>query len=364
MRPLAPIAGAILGLTLLTAAACSDSPSAAPADSTSNQAVATTAPQSNQPTTVSRATGELSAADLVKLVEPSVVRIETNGGVGSGFVVDGDGYILTNNHVITTTTGRAASSIRVTLADGDVVPATVVGVDLRSDLAVIKVERTGLKAVQFAQLDNVLIGQDVVAIGYALDLDRGEGPAFSVTRGIVSQKNRAIDEGANGQIFGSIQTDAAINHGNSGGPLLNMFGEVVGVNTALAPGDQVTGIGFAVGSDVAKAVYEAVREDGRVNRGFLGISNFEAVRPAQAKQLGMPENQEGLYIGNVSAASPAAAAGLQNGDVLTKLGDTPIGNESDLTVALIRQEAGEKATIEFYRGSEKKTAEITLGTAG
>lgn len=361
MRPLAPLSGAVLGLTLLAGIACSDSPSASPA--TQAQSTSTTAATSHQdqPTTVSRQTGELSAADLVKLVEPSVVRIETNSGVGSGFVVDSDGYILTNNHVITTTTGRAANSIRVTLNDGDVVPATVVGVDIRSDLAVLKVDRTGLKAVKFASLNDVLIGQDVVAIGYALDLERGEGAAFSVTRGIVSQKNRAIDEGANGQIFGSIQTDAAINHGNSGGPLLNMFGEVVGVNTALAPGDQVTGIGFAVGSDVAKAVYEAIREDGRVNRGFMGISNFEALRPARAKQLNIPDGQDGLVIGNVSPGSPAAAAGLENGDVLTKLGDTPIGNESDLTVALIRQEAGEKATIEFYRDGAKKTSEITLG---
>ena len=362
MRPLAPIAGAVIGLTLLTAAACSDSPSATAPETRDSGAPTAPATQQSQPSPVNRSTGELSAADLVKLAEPSVVRIETNSGVGSGFVVDSDGYILTNNHVITTGTGRPATSIRVTLSDGDLVPATVVGTDVRSDLAVLKVDRTGLKPLKFAELDNVLIGQDVVAIGYALDLELGEGPSFSVTRGIVSQKNRAISEGANLQIYGSIQTDAAINHGNSGGPLLNMFGEVVGVNTALAPGDQVTGIGFAVGSDVAKAVYEAIREDGRVNRGFMGIGNFEAVRPARAKELGMPENQEGLYIGNVTAGSPAASAGLQAGDVLTRLGDTAIGNESDLTVALIEQEAGETVKIEYYRGGEKKSAEITLGT--
>ena len=151
------------------------------------------------------ATNELSTADLVKLAEPSVVRIETNGGVGTGFVVDADGYILTNNHVVEVSNGRTAAAIRVTMSDGSVVPATVVGADARSDLALIKIDRSGLKALPFADLDNVLIGQDVVAIGYALDLAQGEGPSYSVTRGIVSQKNRVINEGAQTQIYGAVQ---------------------------------------------------------------------------------------------------------------------------------------------------------------
>lgn len=355
------LAAGVAGIALLAGAACSNSPSSSPSDEPTGRA-ATTAP-SSQGTTVSKATNELSTADLVKLVEPSIVRIETNSGVGTGFVVDSDGYILTNNHVILTQAGRAAANIRVTLGDGSVATATVVGADPRSDLALLKIDRGGLKALPFADLDNVVIGQDVVAVGYALDLGLGEGASFSVTRGIVSQKNRAINEGGGqASILGAIQTDAAINHGNSGGPLLNMFGEVVGINTALAPGDQTTGIGFAVGSDVAKAVFEAIKADGRVNRGFLGIGQFEALRSAKARELNVPEDQKGLVIGTVSAGGPAATGGLQAGDVLVKLGDTEIGSEADLTVALVRQGAGEKVSVEYYRDGKKQSTEVTLGT--
>ncbi|MGE3073317.1 MAG: S1C family serine protease [Dehalococcoidia bacterium] len=323
--------------------------------------------QATQPTSINKPTNELSTADVVKLAEPAVVRIETNSGVGTGFVIQSDGYILTNNHVVLSNTGRVSNTIRVTLSDGSVVPATVVGTDPRSDLAVIKIDKTGMKALQFADLDNVLIGQDVVAIGYALDLQQGEGPSFTVTRGIVSQKNRVIDEGsAAPQIYGAIQTDAAINHGNSGGPLLNMFGEVVGINTALAPdestGGVAMGIGFAVGSDVAKAVSEQLIADGQVNRGFLGISNFDALRPAKAKELNIPEDQGGLVVGSVSPSDPVGLAGLRAGDVIIRLGNTPIASESDLTVALIKNSAGDKVTIEFYRDGQKQSIEVTLGT--
>jgi S1-C subfamily serine protease len=314
---------------------------------------------------VTHATNELSTADLVKLAEPSVVRIQTTSGVGTGFVVGEDGYIVTNNHVIAGLNGRPSNNIRVTLSDGSVIPATTVGADERSDLAVLKIDRTGLKALPFADLDSVLIGQDVVAIGYALDLTRGEGPSFSVTRGIVSQKNRAINEDSAAAILGAVQTDAAINHGNSGGPLLNLYGEVVGINTALAPdgtGGTSTGIGFAVGSDVAKAVYEQIKANGRVHRGFLGISDYEALRPARAKELNIPEGQGGIVVGSVVANGPVGAAGLQAEDVITKLGDTDIATETDLAVALIRHSAGEKVTVEYYRGGKKASLDVTLGT--
>ncbi len=359
---LGPLGAALAAVALLTGAACSDSPASAPADDPTRGANATTAPQSTQGTSVVKTTDELSTADLVKKVESAVVRIETNSGVGSGFVVDSDGHILTNNHVIQGAGGRPATSIRVTLFDGAEVPATVVGTDPRSDLAVLKIERSGLTALQFADLDNVVIGQDVVAIGYALDLGLGEGASFSVTRGIVSQKNRAINEGGEASILGAIQTDAAINHGNSGGPLLNLYGEVVGINTALAPGDQTTGIGFAVGSDVAKAVYEQIREDGQVNRGFLGVGQFAALRPAKAQELGIPESQRGILIGTVVAGGPASGAGIEAGDVIVKVGDTDVGSEADLTVALIRQGAGERVTVEYFRDGGKQSTEVTLGT--
>ncbi len=366
-RFLRPIAAGLLSVTILAGAACSQSPEASPAsnDPAAQGAVPTDAAKPTQQTTVSRTTNELSTSDLVKLAEPSIVRIETGSGVGTGFVVGADGYIITNNHVITTTAGRIANSVRVTLSDGSVVTATVIGADAKSDLAVIKIEKSGLKALTFADLDNVVIGQDVVAIGYALDLTGGEGPSYSVTRGIVSQKNRGITEG-NTTILGAIQTDAAINHGNSGGPLLNMFGEVVGINTALAPdpstGGIASGIGFAVGSDVAKAVFEKLQATGKVNRGFLGISGFEALRPAKATELNLPQGTTGLLLGNVSATDPAGTAGLKAKDVITKLGNTSISSEADLAVALIRQGAGERVKVEFFRDGKRQSTDVTLGS--
>ena len=367
-----PLAAGALGLTLLFGAACSDSGGPTTAtDETQppSQAQPTQAPadNGNSGTVKDRPAGELSTADLVKLAEPSIVRIQTNGGVGTGFVVDSDGYIMTNNHVIQGSTGRTATNIRVTLSDGTVLPASVVGTDEKTDMAVLKVEQNDLTALPFADLDQVEIGQDVVAIGYALDLQRGEGPSFSVTRGIVSQKNRAINEDSqNSAIIGAVQTDAAINHGNSGGPLLDLNGEVVGINTALAPdgsGGIASGIGFAVGSDVARAVYEEILENGRVNRGLLGISGFEALRPARARELGLPENSTGLYVGTLSPSGPVGAAGLRGGDVITKLADTDIRNDTDLIVALIKHGAGETVTVEYFRDGTKHSADVTLGSA-
>ena len=361
-----PLASGLLGLTLLAGAACSDSPASTASPETQAPAAASPAADGTRQTSVSQTSDELSTADLVKLAEPSVVRIETNSGVGTGFVVGTDGYILTNFHVVEgTTAGRTASNIRVTLSDGSVVAATVAGTDSRTDLAVLKIERTGLKALKFADLDNVLIGQDVVAIGYALDLQQGAGPSYSVTRGIVSQKNRVINEGAQAQIYGAVQTDAAINHGNSGGPLLNMYGEVVGINTALAPdgtGGTAAGIGFAVGSDVARAVYEQILTSSRVNRGFLGIGTFETLRPAKARELNIPESQGGLLVGNVTASGPVGTAGLKAGDVIIRLGNTEIASENDLMVALIKNSAGQTVTLEYYRDGKKASIQVTLGT--
>ncbi len=362
-------AGLIAGLTILAGAACSSGSTYAPADG-----LIGTAPtiQGVPPTfpgtvTISKVT-QFSTAEIVKLVEPAVVRIQTNGGVGSGFVISEDGYIITNNHVIQGAGGRPAATIQVTLNDGDIRKATVVGFDARADLAVIKIEATNLKPLKLAALENAQVGDDVVAIGFALDLKRGEGPSFSVTRGIISAKNRGIDESAS-QILGAIQTDAAINHGNSGGPLLNLQGEVVGVNTAIAPdsstGGIAPGIGFAVGSDTVKAVYEQIRANGRVNRGLLGLTGFEALRPAKARELGIPETVGGVYLdspSDVATGGPAATAGIRGGDVITKIGKFALRNEADLAVAMIQNAPGTKVSIELYRDGKKLTVEVTLGT--
>ncbi|MCX7617937.1 trypsin-like peptidase domain-containing protein [Tepidiforma sp.] len=359
------LAAGVASLALLGGAACSDAnPAGQPAATAGNGSAATATVTRSQPTSLPA--GQMTTAELVQYAEPAIVRIQTNSGVGSGFVVDPDGYIITNAHVVTGSTGRLASTITVTTSDGAQYPARVVGADTRADIALLKIDASGLKALEFANLADVQVGQDVVAMGFALDLQGGEGGSFSVTRGIISQKNRVINEGTNAAIFGSVQTDAAINHGNSGGPLLDMTGKVVGVNTAIAPdpttGEQAPGIGFAVGSDIVKAIYEQLKAQGRVNRGYLGIQGFEALRPAVARQLGIPENEGGVVIQTVVPGGPVAQAGLQAKDVIVKVGSVEVNNEADLAVALIKNQAGQKVTVEFYRDGKKLSADVTLGT--
>jgi S1-C subfamily serine protease len=378
----APAGLAALALALGAACSANGGGSSAPAAPTSAPAspaaAAAQATAAAQPTAAAQAErprelptpreGVFATADLVKLVEPSVVKVQTPGGVGSGFVIAADGHIITNNHVIATVSGRAAATVTVTMSDGTEYRATVRGADPRADLALLQVEAADLVPLKLARLADVAVGEDVVAIGYALNLAGGEGPSYSVTRGIVSAKNRGIDEGAIG-ILGSVQTDAAINHGNSGGPLLNMRGEVIGVNTSLAP-DQTTGriapgIGFAVGSDTVQAVYDALRANGRVDRGLLGIRNFAALRPARARELGIPSDSGGVYLeaeDQISPGGPAAAAGIQPQDVIVQIGDIAIRTEADLAVAMIKHHPGETVPVQVYRGGTKTTLQVTLGT--
>ncbi|MFN8507644.1 MAG: trypsin-like peptidase domain-containing protein [Dehalococcoidia bacterium] len=368
----------VAALALLAGVACSDSPTRVASGSTpgATDAITTSAPattsasgaQATGTTIAIQAGKEMSAADLVRLAEPAVVRIETSGGVGSGFIVSEDGYLITNNHVVSTSSGRAATSVQVRLSDGTDTTGKVVGADARSDLAVVKLDGARkYTALKLANLADVQVGQDVIAIGYALDLAGGEGPSYSVTRGIVSAKNRAIDETS--QILGAIQTDTAINHGNSGGPLISLYGEVVGVNTALQP-DQTTGgvaqgIGYAVGSDTVRAVYEQIKATGSVNRGLLGIRDFEALRPAKARELGLPETTSGVWLAkstSVATGGPAAAAGLKAGDVILKIDGNVLRSESDLAVQMIRLSPGKQVQVEFFRSGKTQTVTVTLGT--
>jgi S1-C subfamily serine protease len=372
---LRPLAFGLAACTLALGAACSPrteeppEPTITPDVTTVSVSATETPPPSPTPTATAaivRPGNELSVVDLVRMAEPSIVRIQTPSGVGTGFIVDADGHIITNNHVVVGTGTRPAASIEVTLSDGAKKPARVVGTDPRGDLALLRIDGAGYKPLVIGKLEDVQVGQDVVAIGYALDLRRGEGPSYSVTRGIVSAKNRGIDESST--ILGAIQTDAAINHGNSGGPLLSMYGEVVGVNTALAPdrvsGGVAIGIGFAVGADTVRAVYEELKESGSVNRGVLGIQFFEALRPARAQQIGLPADTKGVYLNErgVVAGGAADLAGIRPGDVISRLGSYVLRNESDLAVALIRLGGGERVEVEYWREGRKTTVTLTLGS--
>jgi S1-C subfamily serine protease len=384
-----PAAAGITALTLLLGVACSStSPTTATSPSSANRSSNSSNTTSSAPAPAKKTNGSYTTADLVKYAEPAVVRIQTNSGVGTGFFVTDDGYIMTNNHVIATASGRGtAANIQVTLDDGSTKTAKVVGSDAKADLALLKIDGNGYTALKLANLENINVGDDVIAIGFALDLSNGGGQAGSspgapsVTQGIVSAKNRGIDETSN-IVLGSIQTDAAINHGNSGGPLIDFNGDVVGINTSLVPdtesGTAASGIGLAVGSDTVNAVFQELKANGVVNRGLLGIQQFQSLRPSKSKELNVPTDAGGIYLptdaelgqssnvrqtlSSVAAGGPADAAGIKPGDVITRLADTNVHDESELAVALIKHHPGEKVTVQIYRGGKSMDVQVTLGT--
>ncbi len=366
----------ILGATLLAAGvACSGANGPLTTTGTQGDGAATIATATStaiSPTVATNASastpaGTMTTADLVDYAGPAVVRVSLPQGVGSGWIIDPSGYIITNNHVVES----APQAVTVTLADGSVYGAQVVGRDARADLAVLKIDAgQDLPALSLADIDATRVGEDVVAIGYALDLSSGEGPP-TVTRGIVSALDREINDAG---ILGAIQTDAAINHGNSGGPLLNYRGEVVGVNTSLAP-DPTTGgvaqnVGFAVGADTIGAVYNEILDKGRVDRALLGIggqgadAGFRTIRPAEAEALGLPGDTTGVLVGpaGVNIGGPADLGGMRGNDVIVRIGKYQIQDESDLAVAMIDYDPGDTVEIDVYRDGQLQTLNVTLGT--
>jgi len=304
---------------------------------------------------------DLSTVEVVKRLTPSVVQIVTetlamgsfnqpvpSTGVGTGVILDKQGHILTNNHVI-----AGAQRITVTLSNGDSFPGQVVGADPATDTAVIRIEAAGLQPAKLGRSSDLQVGEDVIAIGHALGLPGGP----TVSKGVVSALGRSIQVDARTTMVDLIQTDAAINPGNSGGPLVNGRGEVVGINTAGFQGSQA--IGFAINIDDAKTVVSQLIEEGGVERGFVGISPAN-LSPGLANQLGVAV-LEGIVVVEVTPGSAAADAGLREGDVIVELGDEPIPNTGELSKFLIAHPPGDKVTVVFFRGSEERTAQITLG---
>jgi putative serine protease PepD len=261
---------------------------------------------------------------------------------GSGFVYDRDGHVLTNYHVI-----ASADAISVTFADGSKYSAKVVGSDQSSDLALLKVDAPSSKLHPLALGDssNLEVGDGVVAIGSPFGLEE------TVTTGIVSALGRNISSTNNFTITGAIQTDAAINHGNSGGPLLNMAGNVIGVNTQIeSESGGNDGVGFAVPANTVRGVAERLVKGQKVVHPYLGVSVGDALARAGAR------------LGTVRSGSPAAAAGLKAGDVITAFGDQKVTSAEDLTTAVAAKQAGDKVKVTFVRGGDTKTVEVTVGT--
>jgi len=307
-----------------------------------------------------------SAVDVVKELGPSVVHILSEAatldvfgqvtptkGVGTGFVLDQEGHIVTNNHVVTIDSGQPAQQITVTLSDGRQFQAQIVGRDAPTDLAVLKIDADGLTPVELGSSADLQVGESVVAIGNALDLPGGP----TVTQGVVSAKGRLIQEN-DVTIPDAIQTDASINPGNSGGPLVNMRGQVVGITTAVIRG-QAEGIGLAISIDSAEPVVQELIDSGSVDRGFLGVSIVE-ITPALAESFGLAVDR-GIGLRSVEAGGPADDAGLRQGDIIVKLAGDEIKNSGDLFKALTENRAGEKVQVEFYRDGSLESGEVTLG---
>jgi len=267
-------------------------------------------------------------------------------GVGSGFVYDDKGHILTNNHVV-----AGAEKITVAFHDGVEVPATIVGRDEMSDVAVIKVDHTDYPALPRGDSKNLKVGELVMAVGSPFELSQ------SITVGIISATNRNA-VGIN-EFESFLQTDAAINPGNSGGPLVNMSGEVVGVNSAIVTGSRGNdGIGFAIPIDMAATVADQLIEHGKVRRARIGIK-MDVLTPVLAKQLGLDAETKGILIAEVLKDSPADKAGLKQGDVIVGYAGNKIESLPAFRLDVSTREVGKPFEIEYYRGGQPHTTTIT-----
>jgi serine protease Do len=307
-------------------------------------------------------------AELAKKLTPTVVHIEvqskvsrigpvdpselfpfwnqppTRRGEGSGVIIDANGYILTNNHVVS-----GADEIKVILHDRTELKGRVVGTDPSTDLALIKVDPKGkLPVAELGDSDAIEVGDWVMAIGNPFGLEA------TVTVGVLSGKGRVIGAGPYDQF---LQTDASINPGNSGGPLFDTEGKVVGINTAIVPGGQ--GIGFAIPINLAKSIVAQLRDKGQVERGFIGV-RIQALTPELARALELPSDVKGALVAEVVPGSPAARAGVQEQDVIVAFDGKPVQNERELLNLVAAARVGSKATLEVYRQGRRVTLQIEV----
>ena len=277
------------------------------------------------------ASGGDGVVDAVAKVKPAVVRIATNSGSGSGVIIDKDGYILTNNHVV-----EGARTFQVRYDNGTTVTGRLVGTYPASDVAIIKVDDPVPAVAPLGDSTKLKVGERVIAIGSPLGQYTN-----SVTTGIVSATNRSL-----GGINGLIQTDAPINSGNSGGPLVNLAGEVVGINTAVVRGgggNVAEGLGFAVSSSVARVVAKDIIAGQAVQWPYMGIG------------------MDGVRVTNVDEASGAGKAGLQAGDIITAIEGQPVTADTPLSAVLLNFSVGQTVKVEVQRNGQPLTLEVTLG---
>ena len=352
----AAIVGAVVGAGMVAVLGGSDAPGAPGATP-------------GRPSTRLAEPGDVRA--ILDKVEPAVVAISTTGfgrggffdivpreGAGTGMVVSADGEVLTNAHVV-----AGAGRIQVKLGNSDrTYDAVVVGSDAASDVALLRVQGgSDLPTVAFGRSTDLQVGDQVVAIGHALALPGGP----TVTTGIVSALDRSIGNG-NDRLEHLVQTDAAINPGNSGGPLVNVNGEVVGMNTAVIQqaggGAEAQNLGFAIASDTLVPILEDLRRGGRGQaRAFLGVATYPVDADVR-ERFGLQARQGALVV-DVTAGSPADAAGLRPGDVITSLADRRVSSPEDLTAAVRAHRPGERVELRWQRGNEERSATVTLSQA-
>ena len=300
-----------------------------------------------------------SISTLVEKVKPAVATISVESvsrgfffdfndeGAGSGIVVRPNGYIVTNYHVV-----RNADAIQVTLPNGKAYEARLMGRDTLTDLAIIKIDAEDLDTVTFGESDRVRVGDWVVALGNALAL-RG-GP--TVTLGIVSATGRTVEPDQGTPLYDMIQTDAAINNGNSGGPLVNQDGEVIGINTALLR--EAQGIGFAVSSSIASPIIDSLIDHGRVVRPLIGVGGID-VTPVTANRLNL-NLTEGIIVTRLSQSGPAFQAGIRVGDVITKIDGIPTPDMGSFLTLLWTYSVGDQVEVEFISKGETAVTLVDL----
>ena len=309
-------------------------------------------------------------ADIVDMARPAVVFIavrsapargagasQPSQGVGSGAILNQDGFIVTNNHVI-----EGATQMRVVLTDGRTFEARLIGRDPPSDLAVIKIDpKSGeqLPTLSFGDSAKLRVGEWVVAIGNALGLEGGP----TVTAGVVSALGRDVTEPNGAVLENVVQTDTAINPGNSGGPLLNMSGEIVGINTLgagqLGSGYQAQGINFAISTTTARPIVDDLIASGKVSRAYMGVSSTTFTQ-AIAAETEIPY-RAGSIVVQVGPGTPAARAGIREGDIIVNFGQQAIKSDRELRTAILARKPGETVPVQFVRRGQPVTVQVQLG---
>ncbi len=286
-----------------------------------------------------------------EIINPRTKRKELQAGSGTGFIISSDGYLVTNNHVV-----EGASQIKILLSNGLESIATLRGTDPSTDIAVLKIHENGLKSLQFADSKLLQPGQIAIAIGNPMGLQ------FTVTAGVVSALGRSIRAGNGRMIDDVIQTDTALNPGNSGGPLLNSAGKVIGVNTAIINGGQ--GLCFAVSSNLAAYVAGKLIMEGKVRRAYLGIAGNTITLSERMVAANRLKNRTGVYVSEVISDAPAINADIQQGDIIVGLNDHFIAGIDDLYSKLNSELIGEYIILTVLRGGYKTEVTAMPGEMG